>query len=83
MEMNKSGKLSVEAGKVSIEVGMSIDSDKDGKAAAEVAVVAKADLAEILDEVGQANDQASLVAIALFVEKYGANLPKVEKDIAL
>lgn len=83
MEFQKGGKLVVEQGKVSAQVGASVDSDKDGRAAVEAGMHVKIDLAEVLDEVGKSNDQVSMMAIAKFIDAYGANLPKVEKEIAL
>lgn len=81
IEMEKKASLKVAEGKVEVKFDASADSDKDGKKSAEVGAYVKIDIAELLEEVAKANDQASLLAIAGFVEKFAAMMPTVEKEL--
>ena len=80
MEIKQNKMFSVEDGKVKVEIGAKLDSDQDGKAAIEAGGYLKMDVAELLEEIGKSKDQASLVALSAFIEKFAGQLPKVEKE---
>lgn len=81
MEIEKKSVLKVEAGVVSVQFEAGLDQDQDGVKSVEAGAYMKINVSELLQEIGKSKDQASLVAIAAFIEANSGILPKIEKEL--